>query len=156
MSASHPAFQHLSRVYVEVPPSPYTHLSHRLAHKAGSSTKLKENAPLQPADHHMSLEQSASASTSRKRKANERGPSSLVFDGVVILSKKAKLSSGALKATQMHADQSANSASNGAIKFAYCHQCNRKRDSEGIYATHYQTVVYQTSFYFRHHSLHCC
>lgn len=136
MSASHPAFQRLSRVYVQVPPSPHSISARRLAHTSvqpSLSTKLKENAPLRPVNHHMSLEQSTSASAPLKRKASERDPSSMVLDGVVITSKKAKLSSGALKPTQMHTDNPANDASNDPINFTYCHQCNKKRDKEGLY-----------------------
>lgn len=136
MSACHPAFERLSRVYVQVPSSPHAMSSYRpLCNSAstpsGLTTKLKENAPLCIATHHKSQEQSTSASANLKRKASERDSSSLVLDGVVIISKKSKLSASALKPTQIQADNSAHDASNAADSSTWCHQCNRKRPKEG-------------------------
>ncbi|KDR75076.1 hypothetical protein GALMADRAFT_156959 [Galerina marginata CBS 339.88] len=148
---SHPAVQRLNKAYVQVPASPLSLTSYRALgtpNHVASSSRLKENTPLRAAQLAM-MQHASSSSAFLKRKLSDREPSSLIFDGVNPSAKKSKLSTGAtigaLMPTQIKPLLPAGNASpefpNG---FAYCHQCNKKRD---ITATVRCTVVekYQTT-----------
>ena len=133
---SHPAVQRLNNAYVQVPVSPLTSSRNRVlstsTHVAPSS-KLKENTPLRPSL--FAMQQHSSASASLKRKITDRDGPSQILDGVIISTKKSKLSidvSTPLKSRQTEFSTILNNASeefpNG---FVYCHQCNKKRDATG-------------------------
>lgn len=154
---SHPAVQRLNNAYVQVPISPLTSTRNRAlstsAHVAPSS-KLKENTPLRPSL--LAMQQHSSASVSFKRKLSERDGPSQILDGVIISTKKSKLSidaSAPLKSRQTEFSTLPNNASeefpNG---FVYCHQCNKKRDATGKYLHNFTCFVPDELV--RHHTLH--
>ena len=138
----HPSVQRLNKAFVQVPASPQALSSYQTfgtpSHVAASS-KLKENTPLRPLQ--LGMNQQPSGSTSWKRKLSDRGSSSMIFDGVVVASKKAKLSfntdgtTSGTKETQFASlsDKACPEFPNG---FVYCHQCNKKRDVSGKFGVH--------------------
>src|SRR6266498_6110254 len=87
----HPSVRRVNRAYVEVPPSPLTAASQRVSgislHVVPNNNKLKENAPVQPAQ--TSISQAGGSSTSLKRKFLDHDPS-LSLNGVMTSAKKAK------------------------------------------------------------------
>lgn len=92
-----------------------------------SSSKVKENTPVQRPN--MLMNQQSSPSISRKRKL-----SSTLFPEVVITSvpKKSKLSAKTNHSERESAVHSSGKADNATPEFphgfVYCHQCNKKRD----------------------------
>lgn len=133
---SHPAIQRLNKAYVQVPPSPVSLSNYRAfatpTHVA--SSKQKENTPLRP--FHIPMAEhasSSSSSSSLKRKMADREPSKL--EGVIIPSaKKSKLATNISNMTPSKSVSAKPilSATNACPEFpngwAYCHQCNKKRD----------------------------
>ncbi|KAF8160676.1 hypothetical protein B0H34DRAFT_653698 [Crassisporium funariophilum] len=141
----HPVIRRLNKAYVQVPPSPLTLTSYCAlgtpTHVA-SSSKLKENTPLRPLQFAMTQ---SSLSAPLKRKLS----SSALNDGPNASAKKTKLvarSNGTpLKARQSNPVVPAvNACPDFPNGYAYCHQCNKKRD---IQTTIRCTVVeqYQTA-----------
>ncbi|KAF8972987.1 hypothetical protein BDZ97DRAFT_1752045 [Flammula alnicola] len=117
---SHPAVQRLNRAYRALGTP---------THVAGSSS-LKENTPLRPCQ--LTMNQHGSSSASLKRKLSDREPPALVLEGVIISTKKSRLSTGAitpLKAKQIESTMPPhNTFDEFSNEFTYCHQCNKKRD----------------------------
>lgn len=129
----HSAIQRLNRAYVQVPPSPLLLSARRVSGSAlhvAASNKLKENTPLRPLQ--TSMAHYSPPSTSLKRKLSDREPGSLIFDGVVMPLKKSKLSPSDNGASSNKGVEPPNGAdSEFPNGFAYCHQCNKKRDIDG-------------------------
>lgn len=136
----HPSVQRLNKAYVQVPESPVGLVNYRAigasAHLVPSS-RLKENTPLSPFQLAMA-QHASSSSASTKRKLSDRDSSSLVFDGVYVSSsKKSRLSTSAASMTPLKAKAlkpampAANACPEFPNGFAYCHQCNKKRDISG-------------------------
>ncbi|KAF8871260.1 hypothetical protein CPB84DRAFT_1830164 [Gymnopilus junonius] len=129
---SHSVVRKVNKAYVLVPPSPLNLSSYRPlrtpVHVAGGS-KLKENMPLRPSQ--LAMSQQAASSPSLKRKLSERDVSTLVFDRVNPVPKRSKLST-AIPLKNTHIVQPTAPAENACPEFpngfAYCHQCNKKRD----------------------------
>ena len=134
------AVQRFNKAYVQVPFSPLTSTRSRGSVTASHvlhSSKLKENTPLRPLSLSMQQQSSSSTLTSAKRKLSDRDAPSQVLDGVIISSKKIRMSmdgsaSNSIKYRRTQTLAYLNNASeefpNG---FVYCHQCNKKRDAAG-------------------------
>jgi hypothetical protein len=158
----HPSVQRLNKAFVQVPASPQTLSSYQTfgipSHVAASS-KLKENTPLQPLQ--LGMNQQPFVSTSWKRKLSDRDPSSLIFDGVMISSKKSKLSSTANGTASNAKEIQPESLSKKAglefpNGFVYCHQCNKKRDASGKFGVHVVIPQKLTRINHRCYALYRC
>ncbi|KAF4620528.1 hypothetical protein D9613_000295 [Agrocybe pediades] len=134
---SNTSLNRINKAYVQVPPSPLTYLPLNTPVHVVTSPRLKENTPLRSLQN-ATMSSHATSSVSAKRKASDREPSSLVFDGVnpSLSAKKSKLSASAVtNATPLKTKQTPQTtapAPNACPEFpngwTYCHQCNKKRD----------------------------
>lgn len=157
---SHPSVQRLNKAYVQLPASPHslsTHLARSTPAHVVASSKLKENTPLRPSL--FAMPQHVSSSTSLKRKLSDRDTPSQVMDGVVLSSKKSRLSMDASTSLKARQAEPQIPLSNATEEFpngwVYCHQCNKKRDVTGRSRVYYRCVYSCINHMIRHGSLHC-
>ena len=132
-SRAHPSVQRINNAYVQVPASPLSLASYhplRTPVHTASSTKLKENTPLRR------LQFTANPSTSHKRKLSDCIP---IHDGPISVLKKAKLNETPSKVKAPRSQQivpTANACPDFPNGYVYCHQCCKKRDILGKFASY--------------------
>jgi hypothetical protein len=130
------------QVYVEIPPSPFhssriNELSSPAHVQPFASGNLKENTPLHPT--HGTMTQQIAAAASHKRKLSDRDISTPM---IMPNTKKPKLATSSGANTADNRKLAKTSATVGIIPtanastdypngFIYCHQCGKKRDTEG-------------------------
>lgn len=145
---SHP--RRRSQLFVDIPHSAL-HASFTPTTSPYKPGSLKENTPLHPLRTNSHIDMSTSSTASRKRKlSNDDSLEDFFEDSASTAPKKTKLStsattppaaakakpSGKPKETKVVKEQNPNVPSeeypNG---YFYCHQCNRKRDMSGTFAS---------------------